>query len=108
MIEEGMSEVEHGDVVAPGEDEEAESATKSTKNQRAEELEVFWAYIRNMLTNFESLALDRIYQVGFSTRNGLKYGMKLLIITVYLLTSTAFKSSFYILDAENVCNAAWS
>ena len=69
LIEEGMSEVEHGDVVAPGEDEEAESVTKSTKNQRAEELEVFWAYIRNMLTNFESLALDRIYQVGFSTRN---------------------------------------
>ena len=70
LIEEGMSEVEHGDVVAPGEDEEAESATKSTKNQRAEELEVFWAYIRNMLTNFESLALDRIYQVGYSTRIG--------------------------------------
>ena len=63
LIEEGMSEVDHGDAIVTAEDEEAESVTKSTKNQRAEELEVFWTYIRNMLINFESLTLDRIYQV---------------------------------------------
>ena len=62
LIEEGMAEVDQGDGIA-AEDEEAESVTKSTKNQRAEELEVFWTYIRNMLINFESLTLDRIYQV---------------------------------------------
>lgn len=64
LIEEGMTEVEHSDAIITGEDEEAESVTKSTKNQRAEELEVFWTYIRNMLINFESLTLDRIYQVN--------------------------------------------
>lgn len=63
LIEEGMAEVESNDAIIAGEDEEAESVTKSTKNQRAEELEVFWTYIRNMLINFESLTLDRIYQV---------------------------------------------
>ena len=63
LIEEGMAEVETNDAVIAGEDEEAESVTKSTKNQRAEELEVFWTYIRNMLINFDSLTLDRIYQV---------------------------------------------
>ena len=63
LIEEGMVEVEHRDGIGGGEDEEVESVTKSTKNQRAEELEVFWTYIKNMLINFESLTLDRIYQV---------------------------------------------
>ena len=62
LIEEGMVEVDQGDGIA-AEDEEAESVTKSTKSQRAEELEMFWTYITNMLINFESLTLDRIYQV---------------------------------------------
>jgi len=64
LVEEGMSDVEHGEGLAAGaEDEDSESVTKSTKNQRAEELQVFWSYIVNMLINLESLTLDRIFQV---------------------------------------------
>ena len=34
-----------------GDDEEAESVTRTSRDQRAEELEVFWSFIVNMLIN---------------------------------------------------------
>ncbi len=44
-------------------DDESESVTRTAKDQRNEELQVFWSYISNMLINFESLPLDRIYKM---------------------------------------------
>lgn len=46
------------------EDEEAErSFMASAHDQREEELHVFWSYIVGMLTNLDSLPLDRIHQM---------------------------------------------
>ncbi|KAG8225667.1 hypothetical protein J437_LFUL006691 [Ladona fulva] len=45
------------------EDEEAESAMASAHDQREEELQVFWSYIVGMLTNLDSLPLERIHQM---------------------------------------------
>ncbi|XP_033643493.1 anaphase-promoting complex subunit 2-like isoform X2 [Asterias rubens] len=44
-------------------DEETESAMASAQDQQEEELQVFWSYIVGMLTNLESLSLDRIYSM---------------------------------------------
>ncbi|XP_058836791.1 anaphase-promoting complex subunit 2 [Topomyia yanbarensis] len=44
-------------------DEETESAMESASDQREEELQVFWSYIEAMLTNLDSLPLDRIHQM---------------------------------------------
>ena len=51
----------HGGVGA--DDDESESLVRTSSDQRAEELQVFWSYIVNMLINLESLPLDRIFQV---------------------------------------------
>lgn len=45
------------------EDEETESAMESASDQREEELQVFWSYIEAMLTNLDSLPLERIHQM---------------------------------------------
>lgn len=45
------------------EDEEAESVMASASDQREEELQVFWSYIVGMLTNLDSMPLDRIHQM---------------------------------------------
>uniref|UniRef100_A0A1B6GF83 Anaphase-promoting complex subunit 2 n=3 Tax=Cuerna arida TaxID=1464854 RepID=A0A1B6GF83_9HEMI len=45
------------------EDEETESAMASAHDQREEELQVFWSYIVGMLTNLDSLPLERIHQM---------------------------------------------
>ncbi|XP_065075533.1 anaphase-promoting complex subunit 2 [Ochlerotatus camptorhynchus] len=45
------------------EDDEAESAMESASDQREEELQVFWSYIEAMLTNLDSLPLERIHQM---------------------------------------------
>lgn len=45
------------------EEEEVESAMESASDQREEELQVFWSYIEAMLTNLDSLPLDRIHQM---------------------------------------------
>lgn len=45
------------------EDDETESAMASTHDQRECELQVFWSYIVGMLTNLDSLPLDRIHQM---------------------------------------------
>ncbi|KAJ8300297.1 hypothetical protein KUTeg_021816, partial [Tegillarca granosa] len=44
-------------------DEEAESAMASAHAQREEELQVFWGYIVGMLTNLESLPIERIHSM---------------------------------------------
>ncbi|XP_049784564.1 anaphase-promoting complex subunit 2 isoform X1 [Schistocerca cancellata] len=45
------------------EDEEAESPMASAHDQREEELQVFWSYIVGMLTNLDSMPLERIHQM---------------------------------------------
>lgn len=45
------------------EDEESESVMASASDQREEELQVFWSYIVGMLTNLDSLPLERIHQM---------------------------------------------
>lgn len=45
------------------EDDESESAMTSASDQREEELQVFWSYIVGMLTNLDSLPLERIHQM---------------------------------------------
>ncbi|XP_012279074.1 anaphase-promoting complex subunit 2 [Orussus abietinus] len=45
------------------EDEEVESAMTSASDQREEELQVFWSYIVGMLTNLDSMPLERIHQM---------------------------------------------
>ncbi|XP_025201146.1 anaphase-promoting complex subunit 2 [Melanaphis sacchari] len=52
------SEFVYGD-----DDDEMESAVASAQDQREEELQVFWSYIVGMLTNLDSLPLDRIHQM---------------------------------------------
>ncbi|XP_031558383.1 anaphase-promoting complex subunit 2-like [Actinia tenebrosa] len=44
-------------------DAELESVTASAEHQREEELQVFWSYIVGMLTNLESLPLERIHSM---------------------------------------------
>lgn len=51
------------DIVMVDDDEEAESAMASSHEQREEELQVFWSYIVGMLTNLESLPLERIHSM---------------------------------------------
>lgn len=46
-----------------GDDDENESAMASANDQREEELQVFWSYIVGMLTNLNSMPLDRIHQM---------------------------------------------
>ncbi|XP_039300914.1 anaphase-promoting complex subunit 2-like, partial [Nilaparvata lugens] len=45
------------------EDEETESVMASAHDQREEELQVFWSYIVGMLTNLDSMPLERIHQM---------------------------------------------
>lgn len=44
-------------------DEEVESVMTSASDQREEELQVFWSYIVGMLTNLDSMPLERIHQM---------------------------------------------
>lgn len=44
-------------------DEEAEHELYAGNEQREEELQVFWSYILGMLTNLESMTLDRIHRM---------------------------------------------
>lgn len=44
-------------------DDEAESAMASASEQREEDLQVFWSYIVGMLTNLDSMPLERIHQM---------------------------------------------
>uniref|UniRef100_A0A667XKV6 Anaphase-promoting complex subunit 2 n=1 Tax=Myripristis murdjan TaxID=586833 RepID=A0A667XKV6_9TELE len=44
-------------------DEEGDSNTTTQSEQREEKLQLFWAYIQAMLTNLESMTLDRIHSM---------------------------------------------
>ncbi|XP_077821325.1 anaphase-promoting complex subunit 2 isoform X1 [Macaca mulatta] len=44
-------------------DDESDSGMASQADQKEEELLLFWTYIQAMLTNLESLSLDRIYNM---------------------------------------------
>ena len=45
------------------EGEGEECYTASRQDQREAELSVFWSYITGMLTNLDSLPIDRIHQM---------------------------------------------
>ena len=66
-----------GDVSTIGDDPE-DSVTASTAAQREEELGMFWNYIVGMLTNLESLTLEKINQTLriFCNQGGLEFGME--------------------------------
>lgn len=49
--------------VAVEDDEEADNVMESANDEREEALQVFWSYIVGMLTNLESLPLERIHQM---------------------------------------------
>ncbi|XP_050072708.1 anaphase-promoting complex subunit 2 [Anopheles maculipalpis] len=68
LIDKGAESETVSDTIQPQpndvcEEEEAESAMESASDQREEELQVFWSYIEAMLTNLDSLPLDRIHQM---------------------------------------------
>ncbi|KAL7299423.1 hypothetical protein TKK_0007666 [Trichogramma kaykai] len=44
-------------------DEDIDSAMASVSDQREEELQIFWSYIVGMLTNLDSMPLERIHQM---------------------------------------------
>ena len=44
-------------------DEDLESHMKSTLEKREQELQMFWSYVVGMLTNLDSLPIDRIHQM---------------------------------------------
>ncbi|XP_069603848.1 anaphase-promoting complex subunit 2 isoform X1 [Ranitomeya imitator] len=50
-------------VVLIDSDEEGDSAMASQADQKEEELQLFWTYIQAMLTNLESLPLERIHSM---------------------------------------------
>ncbi|XP_064471634.1 anaphase-promoting complex subunit 2-like [Ornithodoros turicata] len=59
--------VEDGQPAAPNveveeeDDEEAQSVTASTQDQKESDLQMYWSYIIGMLTNLEALTLERIH-----------------------------------------------
>ncbi|XP_077986811.1 anaphase-promoting complex subunit 2-like [Glandiceps talaboti] len=63
LIEERPGGRGNHEVMMIDSDEETESAMASAQDQREEELQVFWSYIVGMLTNLESLPLERIYSM---------------------------------------------
>lgn len=61
--EQGDAAGPSGQSVAVEDDEEADNVMESANDQREEALQVFWSYIVGMLTNLESLPLERIHQM---------------------------------------------
>ncbi|KAM3597186.1 uncharacterized protein V6R79_001101 [Siganus canaliculatus] len=64
VVEKGSSKerVERG-VMLIDSDEERDSNTTTQSEQREEKLQLFWAYIQAMLTNLDSMTLDRIHSM---------------------------------------------
>uniref|UniRef100_A0A8C4NWE8 Anaphase-promoting complex subunit 2 n=1 Tax=Dicentrarchus labrax TaxID=13489 RepID=A0A8C4NWE8_DICLA len=64
VVETGSSKekLERG-VMLIDSDEERDSNTTTQSEQREEKLQLFWAYIQAMLTNLDSMALDRIHSM---------------------------------------------
>ncbi|XP_063289172.1 anaphase-promoting complex subunit 2 [Pelobates fuscus] len=56
-------------------DEEGDSAMASQADQKEEELQLFWTYIQAMLTNLESLPLERIHSM-----------LKMFVMTSHVVT----------------------
>lgn len=63
LIEDFNKNSDHAPTQHDCEDDETESAMASASDQREEELQVFWSYIVGMLTNLDSLPLERIHQM---------------------------------------------
>lgn len=65
ILVEGSDDIESSTAQLPHaeDDEEADNAMESATDQREEALQVFWSYIVGMLTNLESLPLERIHQM---------------------------------------------
>jgi len=55
--------VDVGGIGGSIEEDQEDSVTASIADQREEELGMFWSYITGMLTNLESLPLERIHQM---------------------------------------------
>ena len=65
LVEDGGGKNGNADVSSIAtnmEDDPEDSVTASSADQREEEFEMFWSYIVGMLTNLESMPLDRIFQ----------------------------------------------
>ncbi|KAM9843497.1 anaphase-promoting complex subunit 2 [Aulostomus maculatus] len=64
VMETGSSKekIERG-VMLIDSDEERDSNTTTQSEQREEKLQLFWAYIQAMLTNLDSMTLDRIHSM---------------------------------------------
>uniref|UniRef100_A0A8C5PE30 Anaphase-promoting complex subunit 2 n=1 Tax=Leptobrachium leishanense TaxID=445787 RepID=A0A8C5PE30_9ANUR len=62
-------------VVLIDSDEEGDSAMASQADQKEEELQLFWTYIQAMLTNLESLPLERIHSM-----------LKMFVMTSHVVT----------------------
>lgn len=64
-IQETSSSRERSDrsVMLIDSDEEGDSNTATQSEQREEKLQLFWAYIQAMLTNLESMTLERIHSM---------------------------------------------
>ncbi|CAB1423140.1 unnamed protein product [Pleuronectes platessa] len=64
VVETGSSKekMERG-VMLIDSDEERDSNTTTQSEQREEKLQLFWAYIQAMLTNLDSMTLDRIHSM---------------------------------------------
>uniref|UniRef100_A0A3B4ZIQ6 Anaphase-promoting complex subunit 2 n=1 Tax=Stegastes partitus TaxID=144197 RepID=A0A3B4ZIQ6_9TELE len=64
VVETGSSKekLERG-VMLIDSDEERDSNTTTQSEQREEKLQLFWAYIQAMLTNLDSMTLDRIHSM---------------------------------------------
>ncbi|KAM4634643.1 anaphase-promoting complex subunit 2 [Polymixia lowei] len=64
VLETGSSkERMEGGVMLIDSDEEGDSNTTTQSEQREEKLQLFWAYIQAMLTNLESMSLERIHSM---------------------------------------------
>ncbi|XP_028664582.2 anaphase-promoting complex subunit 2 [Erpetoichthys calabaricus] len=61
VIEEMQCEKTEKNVVLLDSDEEGESNMATQSEQREEKLQLFWAYIQAMLTNLETMTLERIH-----------------------------------------------
>ncbi|XP_038623917.1 anaphase-promoting complex subunit 2 [Tachyglossus aculeatus] len=63
VVEEEPPRDRADNVVLLDSDEEGDSAMASQADQKEEELQLFWTYIQAMLTNLESLTLERIHSM---------------------------------------------
>ncbi|KAH8261259.1 hypothetical protein KR044_006022 [Drosophila immigrans] len=64
LLEEESEKIEFEEMnITDADEEDLESAMASASDQREEELQVFWSYIVGMLTNLDSMPIDRIHQM---------------------------------------------